>query len=437
MLSSEYDGALREGVFQLSNQLNGGTMDGSPILTDPEGLMDAARAVTGQVPQLAALGDAGREEAARFILDDLFQLGPIEGLLRDPEVTEIMVNAPDQVFVERRGKIADSGVHFFDDEHIERTITKIVSADNRRCDTNSPMCDCTLHRAGEAFDGSRVNAVWKPIAVDHPLLDIRKFRNDMLTPESLVEMGTMDERCAEIIRALVRGRMNIIIVGGTGTGKTTLLNAASNYIPDGERIITVEDTSELNLAKEHVVREEARQANSEGVGEITIRQLVKNTLRQRPDRIVVGECRGAEAFDMLQAMGSGHDGSLTTLHANDPRQAISRLQMCIQMSPEGAQMPASGILRIIADAVDFIVQIKRFSDGSRKVVSISEICGMQGDVVTMGEIIRFVQDHDRDDGRIHGEWVPGGDRFCESHRVRLENAGVEVDDDWFRDVRGW
>ncbi|MDO4596659.1 MAG: CpaF family protein [Coriobacteriaceae bacterium] len=438
MLSREYDASARAITARLAAALTSGISDGATVSDSEDPMYEQAIAEVASDPRLSALSRDEMEAAARFCVDDLFNLGPIESLLRDDDITEIMVNGPDQVLVEKRGKIVDSGVHFYDDEHIERIITKIVTTDNRRCDANAPMCDCRLRRPGASFDGSRVNAVWKPIAVDHPLLDIRKFRNDMLTIDSLIDMGSMDERCAEILQALVRSRMNIIVCGGTGTGKTTLLNAISNFIPDDSRIITVEDTAELNLAKEHVVRMEARQPNTEGVGEITIRQLVKNTLRQRPDRIVVGECRGAEAFDMLQAMGSGHDGSLTTLHANEPRQAISRLQMCIQMSPEGAQMPPSGILRIIADSVDFIVQIKRFPDGSRRLVSISEICGMQGDVVTMGEIMRFAQDHERDEsGRITGRWVPGGDRFCESHLTRCENLGVEVKDEWFRDTRRW
>ena len=298
------------------------------------------------------------------------------------------------------------------------------------------MCDCKLRRRGASFDGSRVNAVWRPIAVDHPTLDIRKFRNDLLTPEALIGMDTMDEKIADFLRALVEARMNIIISGGTGSGKTTLLNAVSNFIPNDQRIITIEDTAELNLAKDHVIRLEGRQANSEGAGLITIRQLVRNTLRMRPDRIVVGECRGAESFDMLQAMGTGHDGSLTTLHANDARRALGRLEMMMQMSEEGAGMPNRSIRQFISDAVDFIVQTRRFRDGSRRITEVVEVCGMQGDVITTGNIFKF-QEEGMVDGRIQGSFVPGGDRMMRSHIVRFENAGIPVNDSWFDDGRTW
>ena len=436
MLSRNYDPAIREVMNRYGSQLANMVADGGGLQDGVQGLVSQIRQYIDASGMFDELTDEELDDAARFCIDDLFQLGPLEPLLKDETITEIMVNAPDRVLVERGGKIVDSGVHFFDDAHIERIITKIVASDNRRCDSASPMCDCKLRRRGASFDGSRVNAVWRPIAVDHPTLDIRKFRNDLLTPEALISMDTMDEKIADFLRALVEARMNIIISGGTGSGKTTLLNAVSNFIPNDQRIITIEDTAELNLAKDHVIRLEGRQANSEGAGLITIRQLVRNTLRMRPDRIVVGECRGAESFDMLQAMGTGHDGSLTTLHANDARRALGRLEMMMQMSEEGAGMPNRSIRQFISDAVDFIVQTRRFRDGSRRITEVVEVCGMQGDVITTGNIFKF-QEEGMVDGRIQGSFVPGGDRMMRSHIVRFENAGIPVNDSWFDDGRTW
>lgn len=436
MLSRNYDPAIREVMNRYGSQLANMVADGGGLQDGVQGLVSQIRQYIDASGMFDELTDEELDDAARFCIDDLFQLGPLEPLLKDETITEIMVNAPDRVLVERGGKIVDSGVHFFDDAHIERIITKIVASDNRRCDSSSPMCDCKLRRRGASFDGSRVNAVWRPIAVDHPTLDIRKFRNDLLTPEALIGMDTMDEKIADFLRALVEARMNIIISGGTGSGKTTLLNAVSNFIPNDQRIITIEDTAELNLAKDHVIRLEGRQANSEGAGLITIRQLVRNTLRMRPDRIVVGECRGAESFDMLQAMGTGHDGSLTTLHANDARRALGRLEMMMQMSEEGAGMPNRSIRQFISDAVDFIVQTRRFRDGSRRITEVVEVCGMQGDVITTGNIFKF-QEEGMIDGRIQGSFVPGGDRMMRSHIVRFENAGIPVNDSWFDDGRTW
>lgn len=436
MLSRNYDPAIREVMNRYGSQLANMVADGGGLQDGVQGLVSQIRQYIDASGMFDELTDEELDDAARFCIDDLFQLGPLEPLLKDETITEIMVNAPDRVLVERGGKIVDSGVHFFDDAHIERIITKIVASDNRRCDSASPMCDCKLRRRGASFDGSRVNAVWRPIAVDHPTLDIRKFRNDLLTPEALISMDTMDEKIADFLRALVEARMNIIISGGTGSGKTTLLNAVSNFIPNDQRIITIEDTAELNLAKDHVIRLEGRQANSEGAGLITIRQLVRNTLRMRPDRIVVGECRGAESFDMLQAMGTGHDGSLTTLHANDARRALGRLEMMMQMSEEGAGMPNRSIRQFISDAVDFIVQTRRFRDGSRRITEVVEVCGMQGDVITTGNIFKF-QEEGMVDGRIQGSFVPGGDRMMRPHIVRFENAGIPVNDSWFDDGRTW
>ena len=430
MLDRTYDAALADAYNVTLGALGGGAAGGH---ADFEQGLEIARQAISQSPAFAALPELSpdeAEQAARSVADDLFLLGPIEPLLADPEVTEIMVNGPDDVYIEQRGKISKSEVRFRDDEHIMRVIQRIAADDNRRCDTASPLCDCTLHRPSAPFDGSRVNATSKPISVDHPTLDIRKFRTDKLTMASLMEGGTLDERQAEIIESLVRARMNIIIMGGTGSGKTTLLNAVSNYIPDDQRIITVEDTAELKLAKSHVLRMEARQANLEGRGAITIRQIIKNTLRQRPDRIVVGEVRGGEAFDLLQAMGTGHDGSLTTLHANNSRAALTRLQMLVQMSDEGANMPPAAIMRIITDAVDFVVNVRRYQDGTRKVAEIAEVQGMQGDVPTLSIISQFVQEG-YEGKRVVGSFQPTGDRFCQDHKERFANNGVDIDEGWF------
>ena len=377
MLDKMYDNAVAEVMSRCANDLQNQVALVGEVSDGIERLQDRALAYVSRSPTFKDADEDVKRQAAKFVVDDLFQLGPIEELLWDPEVSEIMVNSPDQVMVERRGKITLSDVHFFDEEHVQRTIARIVSSDGRRCDNQSPLCDCMLHRTGAPFDGSRVNAVAFGIA-KHWTLDVRKFRNDALTPESLIANGSMDENMADFLQALVLARMNIVIEGGTGSGKTTLLNALSNFIPDGQRIITVEDTAELNLAKSHVLSLQSRPANNEGKGEITLQQLVINTLRQRPDRIVVGECRGPEAFDMLQAMNSGHDGSLTTTHANNPRAALDRLQNLVQMSRAGANMPPDAIMKIITEAVDFVVEIKRLPDGSRRVNNICEVCGMQG-----------------------------------------------------------
>ena len=398
---------------------------------------ERALALARTSPDMFGEDDQTVADVAKAVADDLYLLGPIEDLLADEDVSEIMVNAPDDVRVEVKGRIQRTDYHFRSDDHVMRTIQRIADADNRRCDKTNPMCDCTLHRKGQYFDGSRVNAVAMPIAVDHPLLDIRKFSKDKLTCEDLIAGGTMDERMREFLEAVVVARMNIIVMGGTGSGKTTLLNALSNFIPDDQRIITVEDTAELSLQKSHVVRMETRQPNIEGKGAISMRQIIINTLRQRPDRIVVGECRGPEAFDMLQAMGTGHDGSLTTIHANDCRSAISRLQMMIQMSEAGESMPQSAIMQIITGAVDFIVNIRRFPDGSRKIAEICEVQGMQDDghgraVPTLSPTIKFVPEGYDAEGRIVGSFQPTGERIAPGHMQRFATNGVQIDDGWFQ-----
>ena len=343
-----------------------------------------------------------------------------------------MVNAPDDVWVERAGMLQKTPVAFEDDEHVKFVINRIASADGRRCDEAQPLCDCILNRPGAIFNGSRVAATAKGIAVDHNILNIRKFRPDAVEPEDLMALGTFDQRMLEFMEAIVLGRMNIVIAGSTGSGKTTLLNACSSFIPDNQRIVTIEDAPELRLQKPHVVRKTARRPNIEGEGEITIRQLVIHALRERPDRIIVGECRGGAAFDMIQAMMTGHEGSLTTVHSSNAREATTRLRSMIQQT--GTEMRSEQIMELIASAIDFIVFVNRFAiDGSRKITEIAEVQGMQGDVITIGTIMRFEQTGFSEDGKVLGEFMPTGERITPAHREKLFARGVYVDDDfWFR-----
>lgn len=436
LIEPKWDRLLYEVQDRTAQELSNGLGDGPGSWLAAR---ERAARLASTSPALADARPGLADDIATAVADDLYRLGPLEDLLSAPEVSEIMVNAPDDVRVEVGGKIGRTGYRFRDDAHVMRIIQRICDADNRRCDNTNPMCDCTLHRPGAPFDGSRVNAVAKPIAVDHPLIDIRKFSDDKLGIDELIGLGTLDRRVASFLGALVRARMNIVVMGGTGSGKTTLLNVMSDFIPDDQRIITVEDTAELSLHKSHVLRMEARQANIEGTGEVSIRQIIINNLRQRPDRIIVGECRGAEAFDLLQAMGTGHDGSLTTIHANDARGALSRLQMMVQMSAAGAQLPQSAIMQVICAAVDFVVCINRFPDGSRKVTEVCEVQGMQEDghgraVATMAPIMRFDVDGYDDSGRILGSFAPTGEHVSPAHLARFAVNGVDVDPSWFR---GW
>lgn len=389
-------------------------------------------------PEGSRLDDDSFDAVIQAGINDLYYLGPIEELLPDTTISEIMVNAPDDVWVERAGLLQKTPVTFEDDEHVKFVINRIASADGRRCDEAQPLCDCILNRPGAIFNGSRVAATAKGIAVDHNILNIRKFRPDAVEPEDLMALGTFDQRMLEFMEAIVLGRMNVVIAGGTGSGKTTLLNACSSFIPDDQRIVTIEDAPELRLQKPHVVRKTARRPNIEGEGEITIRQLVIHALRERPDRIVVGECRGPEAFDMLQAMNSGHDGSLTTTHANNPRAALDRLQNLVQMSRAGANMPPDAIMKIITEAVDFVVEIKRLPDGSRRVNNICEVCGMQGNVPTVGSIMKFQKTGVDSNGRIKGEFRPTGSRIVsEDHKERFYSNGVEIKPGWFDNGGLW
>lgn len=329
------------------------------------------------------ISQAERDLMVRELLEEILGYGPLEQLLRDPSVSDILVNGPKSVYVERGGKLEKTEVTFRDNDHLMHVIDRIVSAVGRRVDEKNPMVDARMR------DGSRFNAIIPPLALDGASMSIRKFRLDAGSLDKLIGWGSLTRPMAQLLEAAVQMRLNIIISGGTGAGKTTLLNSLSALIPDDERIVTIEDSAELQLQQDHVVRLETRPANIEGEGAITARQLLINSLRMRPDRIVIGECRGGEALDMLQAMNTGHDGSLTTLHANTPRDALSRIETMCMMNTN--PLPEKTIRQQIASAVHLVVQASRLQDGSRKVTSISEVCGMEGDVITLQEIFRFKQ----------------------------------------------
>ena len=373
--------------------------------------------------QNEALNSAERKQLVDDILDELLGLGPIEPLLKDPTITDILVNGYNQVFVERFGVLEPSAVRFKDEKHLLRIIQKIVSAVGRRVDESSPMVDARL------ADGSRVNAIVPPLAIDGSLLSIRKFARVPISMERLVDIGSIPLAMAEMLQAVVKARRYVIISGGTGSGKTTLLNTLSSFIQPDHRVITIEDAAELQLQQEHVVRLETRPPNIEGRGAVTATDLVKNALRMRPDRIVVGEVRGGEALDMLQAMNTGHDGSLTTLHANTPRDALSRLETMVLMS--GMELPVRAIREQIASAVHLVVQQQRFADGSRKVCAISEVSGMETDVITMQDIFLFKQEGFRADGSVAGRFVATG--FVPSFYDDLQRRGIPVDMTIFRE----
>ena len=346
-----------------------------------------------------------RTERARMfesIAADILGFGPLETLLNDPEISEIMVNGPRSIYVERKGKLTKSDVIFNNDEHVMRVIDRIISPLGRRCDESSPMVDARLP------DGSRVNAVIRPISLVGPCLSIRKFKKEGITVEDMIRFGTLSREMAEFLSACVRGRLNIVVSGGTGSGKTTTLNALSSFIPEDERIITVENAAELQLRQDHVVTLESRPPNVEGKGEISIRDLVINCLRMRPERIVVGECRGGEALEMLQAMNTGHDGSMTTLHANTPRDAIARIETMVLMA--GMDLPVRAIREQIASAINVIVQQARLKDGSRKIINITEVQGMEGDVVVLQDVFVFEQTGLDERGKIIGQLRPTGIR---------------------------
>ncbi|MHB8185051.1 MAG: CpaF family protein [Dermatophilaceae bacterium] len=371
------------------------------------------------------LAAADRTRIAQEVADEILGHGPLEPLLRDGEITEIMVNGPNDIFVERSGKIYPVDARFTNEAHLRRTIDKIVGRVGRRVDEGSPMVDARL------ADGSRVNAVIAPIALDGSILTIRKFSPDPFTDRDLIAFGTLTPQVRDFLQACILGRRNVIISGGTGSGKTTLLNVLSSFIPDDERIITIEDAAELQLRQRHVLRLEARPSNTEGKGQVAIRELVKNALRMRPDRIVVGEVRDGAALDMLQAMNTGHDGSLTTVHANTPRDSLSRLETMVLMA--GIVLPVRAIRDQVASAVDLIVQQARLKDGSRRVVAITEVEGMESDVITLQDLFTFDYAAGRDEnGRFRGVLRSTGLRpkFTE----HLHDLGIDLPQAMF--IRG-
>jgi pilus assembly protein CpaF len=365
-----------------------------------------------------------RNRIAGELFDDVMGYGPLEVLLKDEQVTEIMVNGPDRIYVERDGRISLSDICFRDQEHIMNVIDRIVSSIGRHVDEASPMVDARLS------DGSRVNIIIPPLSLVGPVITIRKFFRKPLTDQDLVRYGSVTRKMLSFLEACVRGKLNIIVSGGTGSGKTTLLNVLSSYIPENERIITIEDAAELRLNQCHVVTLESRPPNLEGKGQVAIRDLVKNSLRMRPDRIIVGEVRSGETLDMLQAMNTGHDGSITTAHANNPRDLLSRLETMVLMA--GMELPVKAIREQISSAIDLIVQQSRMRDGTRKITKITEISGMEGDTITLQDLYEYETDGQQDQsGYFKGRFHATGVRplFLD----KLKNNGIGLNDDWFRD----
>jgi len=370
------------------------------------------------------LSSSERDRLVNDVQHELFGLGPLEPLLADPTVCDILVNSFGTIYVERRGKLEVTNVAFKDDEHLMRVIERIVSSVGRRIDESSPMVDARLR------DGSRVNAIIPPLSIDGPVLSIRRFGAEPLRMNSLIENKALTRDIADMLQMCVTARLNILISGGTGAGKTTLLNALSAYIPEDERIVTIEDSAELQLQQPHVVRLETRPPNIENKGEVTQRDLVRNALRMRPDRIVIGEVRGGEAIDMLQAMNTGHDGSLTTVHANTPRDALARLETMIQMT--GMRLSDRAMRQQVASALDLVVQVARLSDGTRRITAISEITGMEGETITMQEIFQFERTGVDAQGGVVGRFRPTGirPRFAE----RLKAAGLQLPRVFFEEM---
>jgi pilus assembly protein CpaF len=362
------------------------------------------------------LSTVERERLVNEVRHELFGLGPLEPLLADPTISDILVNSHSNIYIERRGKLEATNVAFKDDEHLMRVIERIVSSVGRRIDESSPMVDARLQ------DGSRVNAIIPPLSIDGPVLSIRRFGTEPLRMSALIEKQAVTRDIADMLEMCVKARLNVLISGGTGAGKTTLLNALSAYIPSDERIVTIEDSAELQLQQPHVVRLETRPPNIEGRGEVTQRDLVRNALRMRPDRIVIGEVRGGESIDMLQAMNTGHDGSLTTVHANTPRDALTRLETMIQMT--GMRLSDRAMRQQIASAIQMVVQAARLSDGTRRITSISEVTGMEGDTITMQEIFQFERTGVDREGRVIGRFRATGirPRFAE----RLKACGLQM-----------
>ena len=370
----------------------------------------------------APLALSSRQTVVKRIEDEVLGLGPLEPLLSDKSVSDILVNGSNQVYVERRGKLELTDVRFNNDAHLLNIIDRIVSAVGRRIDESSPMVDARLK------DGSRVNAVIPPLALDGPSLSIRRFAVELLSMDDLTRLGTLTADLARVLNAIVTGRLNVLISGGTGAGKTTLLNLLSSFIPETERIVTIEDSAELQLQQPHVVRLETRPPNIEGRGAVTQRDLVRNSLRMRPDRIVIGEVRGGEALDMLQAMNTGHDGSLTTIHANTPRDALGRVENMVSMT--GVSFPVKALRAQIASAIDIVIQVERQEDGRRRVVSLQETNGMEGDVITTSELFKFERRGLDKEGNVQGQLVATG--VVPSFDKRLRERGIELPLELFR-----
>ncbi|MBT9236284.1 CpaF family protein [Pseudomonas sp. MG-2] len=370
----------------------------------------------------APVSSASRQLIIKQITDEVLGLGPLEPLLADHTVSDILVNGHDSVYVERFGKLQRTDVRFRDDQHLLNIIDRIVSSLGRRIDESSPLVDARLK------DGSRVNAIIPPLAIDGPSISIRRFAVDLLNTDSLIQAGALTPAIALLLKAIVRGRLNVLISGGTGCGKTTMLNVLSSFIPHNERIVTIEDSAELQLQQPHVVRLETRPANIEGRGEVGQRELVRNSLRMRPDRIVIGEVRGAEALDMLTAMNTGHDGSLTTIHANTARDALGRVENMVLMS--GATFPIKAMRQQIASAIDVVIQLERQEDGKRRLVSVQEINGMEGEIITMTEIFSFVRNGVGEQGQVLGDFRPSG--MVPAFRDALAKRGIELPLTMFR-----
>ncbi|MGD9213526.1 MAG: CpaF family protein [Desulfobacteraceae bacterium] len=424
LTDKEDTGFLPEEYFDLKSRIHDRMLDLVDLSkmdsVDPHFLKRELRKVVDKILQEDShslpLNALERQKLYAEILDEVLGFGPLEPLLQDPTISDILVNTYKQVYIERFGKLETTHVRFKDDNHLRRIIDKIVTAVGRHIDESSPMVDARL------LDGSRVNAIIPPLALDGPILSIRRFSVDPLELEDLIQFRTLTPQIGELLKGIVRSRLNVLISGGTGSGKTTCLNVLSRFIPAQERIVTIEDSAELQLKQRHVVRLETRPANIEGKGQVTQRDLVINSLRMRPDRIIVGEVRGKESFDMLQAMNTGHDGSLTTIHANSPRDALMRLETMVAMA--NFDIPSDFLRRYISSAIDVILHLARLTDGSRKVISLQEITGMEGNTITSQEIFAFHQRGIDPEGHVRGNFFFGGVRPKFMERFRA--AGVRI-----------
>ena len=396
--------------------------------SSPEAIKDAIRQGLEQVlsENKSLMSRAERDRMVEELYHDMLGLGPLEPLLADDSISEVMVNGPQNVYIERGGRIAKTDISFSDGAHLIREIDRIVSRVGRRVDESSPMCDARLP------DGSRVNAIIPPLAIDGAALTIRKFRKDPLKVDSLIDYGSLTEPMAEFLKGCVEARLNVLISGGTGSGKTTLLNVLSSFIPDHERLITIEDAAELQLQQDHVIRLETRPANVEGAGRVDQAELVRNSLRMRPDRIILGEIRGGEALAMLQAMNTGHEGSLATIHANTTRDALARLETMVLMA--GMDLPLRAIREQVASAINLILQIERSTDGARRVTSITEVVGMEGDILQLQDIYTFARQGVDENGRIVGKHRPTGIRPKCADQLRLKGIPLPVD---LFQIGGW